>query len=221
MVIWIWLCDVSTSYNLHISANVSTSFGSIAPACGGHEQCQAKGQLWWGKSMSTQTFPKFPKMLEDFPFPTETMATDASGRIPDWLQFLSASFALSSSGGLATSIEVPGLEIDTGPETKKRLELLFQWLPLASCLSILVFFWLQRLSSTLLGCPVILALEISRSVHHCCYFSVALSDSLWPHDLQNIRLPCPSLSPRVYSNSCLLSQWCHPTISSSFATFSY
>ena len=77
--------------------------------------------------MSTQTFPKFPKMLEDFPFPTETMAIDASGRIPDWLQFLSASFALSSSGSLATSsIEVPGLDIDTGPETKKRLELLFQ-----------------------------------------------------------------------------------------------
>lgn len=77
--------------------------------------------------MSTHTFPKFPKMLEDFPFPTEKTATDASGRIPDWLQFLSASFALSSSGGLATSsIEVPGLEIDTGPETKKRLELSFQ-----------------------------------------------------------------------------------------------
>ena len=38
-----------------------------------------------------------------------------------------------------------------------------------------------------------------------------MSDSLWPH----ARLPCPSLSPRVCSNSCPLSQWCHPTISSS------
>lgn len=77
--------------------------------------------------MPTQTFPKFPQMLEDFPFPTETVATDASGRTPDWVQFLSASFTLSSAGGLATSsIEVPGLEIDTGPETKKRLALLFQ-----------------------------------------------------------------------------------------------
>ena len=42
-----------------------------------------------------------------------------------------------------------------------------------------------------------------------------VSNSLWPHGLQHARLPCPSPSPRVYSNSCLLSQWCHPTISSS------
>ena len=40
-------------------------------------------------------------------------------------------------------------------------------------------------------------------------------DSLWPHGLQNARLPCPSLSVRVCSNSCPLSQWCHPTILSS------
>ena len=41
-----------------------------------------------------------------------------------------------------------------------------------------------------------------------------LSESLWPHERQHARLPCPSLSPRVCSNSCPLSQWCHPTISS-------
>ena len=41
-----------------------------------------------------------------------------------------------------------------------------------------------------------------------------LSDSLWPHGLQNARLPCPSPIPRVYSKSCPLSRWCHPTISS-------
>ena len=35
------------------------------------------------------------------------------------------------------------------------------------------------------------------------------------HELQHARPPCPSLTPRVYSNSCPLSQWCHPTISSS------
>ena len=39
-----------------------------------------------------------------------------------------------------------------------------------------------------------------------------MSDSLWPNGLQNTRLPCPSPSPRDYSNSCPLSQWCHPTI---------
>ena len=39
-------------------------------------------------------------------------------------------------------------------------------------------------------------------------------DSLRTHGLQHARLPCPSLSPRVCSASCPLSQWCHPTISS-------
>ena len=37
---------------------------------------------------------------------------------------------------------------------------------------------------------------------------------LWPHGLQHARLPCLSPSPRACSNSCPLSQWCHPTISS-------
>ena len=47
-----------------------------------------------------------------------------------------------------------------------------------------------------------------------------MSDSLPPHGLQHTSLPCPSLSPRVGSNSCPLSQWCHPTISSSVTPFS-
>ena len=49
---------------------------------------------------------------------------------------------------------------------------------------------------------------------------LSLVDSLWPHGLQHARLPCLSLSPRVCSNSCPLSQWCHPTISSSVVPFS-
>ena len=40
------------------------------------------------------------------------------------------------------------------------------------------------------------------------------SSSLWHHGLQYARPPCPSPTPRVYSNSCPLSQWCHPAISS-------
>ena len=55
----------------------------------------------------------------------------------------------------------------------------------------------------------------------CCYCSVAqLCVTLRPHGLQHARLPCPSLSPRACSNSRLLSQWCHPTISSSISPFS-
>ena len=42
-----------------------------------------------------------------------------------------------------------------------------------------------------------------------------LSDSLWPHEPQHVRPPCPSPTPKVYPNSCPLSQWGHPTISSS------
>ena len=47
-----------------------------------------------------------------------------------------------------------------------------------------------------------------------------MSDSLRPHGLQHARLPCLSLSPGICSNSCPLSWWCHPTISSSLAPFS-
>ena len=47
-----------------------------------------------------------------------------------------------------------------------------------------------------------------------------VSDPLWPHGLQHARLLYPSPPPGVYSNSCPLSWWCHPTISSSVVPFS-
>ena len=50
-------------------------------------------------------------------------------------------------------------------------------------------------------------------------FSV-VSDSLQPHESQHARPPCPSPAPGVYPNSCPLTQWCHPTISSSVIPFS-
>ena len=49
---------------------------------------------------------------------------------------------------------------------------------------------------------------------------LVVSDSLWPHRLRHARLACPSPTPRACSNSSPLSQWCHPTISSSVAPFS-
>ena len=69
------------------------------------------------------------------------------------------------------------------------------------CLS-LSFYWLDKLKSTLL-----------------LFSHLVVSDSLWPHGLQYSRLLYPSPSPRVCSNS--LSQWCHPTISSSVTPFSF
>ena len=47
-----------------------------------------------------------------------------------------------------------------------------------------------------------------------------MSDSLWPHELQHARLPCPSPTPGVHSDSRPLSRWCHPAISSSVVPFS-
>ena len=53
----------------------------------------------------------------------------------------------------------------------------------------------------------------------CCSVT-QLCLTLWPHGLQHTRLPCPSLSPRVCSNSCPLNQWCQSTILSSVTHFS-
>ena len=47
-----------------------------------------------------------------------------------------------------------------------------------------------------------------------------VSDSLWPQGLQHARLPCPSPSPKVCSNSCSLNRWCYPIISYSVVPFS-
>ena len=50
------------------------------------------------------------------------------------------------------------------------------------------------------------------------HYSV-MPNSMWPHEPQHTRPPCPSPSPGVHPNSCPLSQWCHPTISSSVIPF--
>ena len=59
-------------------------------------------------------------------------------------------------------------------------------------------------------------MAMGSSVNQFGQFSRSVvSSSLQPHELQHARLPCPSPTPRVCSNPCPLSQWCHPTISSS------
>ena len=60
------------------------------------------------------------------------------------------------------------------------------------------------------GSPCIYSVQFSRSV-------VSDSATQWP---KHARLPCPSPTPRVYPNSCPLSRWCHPAISSSVVPFS-
>ena len=58
---------------------------------------------------------------------------------------------------------------------------------------------------------LVLSVQFSRSV---------VSNSLWPHGVHHTRPPCPSPTPRAYLNSCPLSWWCHPAISSSVIPFS-
>ena len=76
--------------------------------------------------------------------------------------------------------------------------------PKASCL-------LPRVTETVLRICGPYSVQFSRSV---------VSDSLRPHGLHHARPPCPSPTPGAYSNSCPLSRWCHPTISSSVVPFS-
>ena len=76
--------------------------------------------------------------------------------------------------------------------------------------------WLASLDPKTLDTPClwkpVSSVQFSRSI---------MSDSLWPHELQHARPPCPSLpAPKVYPNPCPLSRWCHPTILSSVVPFS-
>ena len=64
-------------------------------------------------------------------------------------------------------------------------------------------------------------------LHNCTHLSSVqfshsvVSDSLWPHESQHARPPCPSPTPGVHSKSRPSSRWCHPTISSSAIPFSF
>ena len=80
----------------------------------------------------------------------------------------------------------------------------WKWFPLYS------FFLMQHLKG-----------KVEQKGFYSVQFSHSVvSDSLWPHGLQHTRPPCPSSTPGVDSNSCPLSWWCHPTISSSVVSFS-
>ena len=75
----------------------------------------------------------------------------------------------------------------------------------------LTFKMSQCLCLVLAFLHLVISVQFSRSV---------VSDSLWPHDLQHDRPPCPSPTSRACSSSCPLSRWCHPTILSSVVPFS-
>ena len=69
-------------------------------------------------------------------------------------------------------------------------------------------------------CPISTHLLLNISSPSVQFSRSVVSDSLRPHEPKHARPPCPSPTPGVYPNSCPLSQWCHPTISSSVVPFS-
>ena len=95
-------------------------------------------------------------------------------------------------------LEPPSRDLHFTPlvstEHQDELPVLSSSFPLAPCFN-------QQFSSVQFTCSV-------------------MSKSLRPHGLQHARPPCPLPTRRVYSNSCPLSRWCHPTISSSVVPFS-
>ena len=80
--------------------------------------------------------------------------------------------------------------------------------------SVVIAFYLMHqrpLPCATVNITTVCSVQFSRSV---------MSNSLWPHESQHARPPSPSPTPGVHSNSCALSQWCHPAISSSVILFS-
>ena len=81
--------------------------------------------------------------------------------------------------------------------------------------------WIEQFNSLTIGATQKACLKILQKIQSTWIdFSVqfnpsVVSDSLWPSGLQHARLPCPSPTPRAYSNSCPSSWWCNPNISSS------
>ena len=76
--------------------------------------------------------------------------------------------------------------------------------------------WFSQEAEAILRLNILILFSCSVQSSHS-----VVSDSLGTHEPQNVRLPCPWPTPAVYSNSCPLSQWCHPTISSSVVPFSF
>ena len=127
-----------------------------------------------------------------------------------WLKYWGFSFSInfSSEYSRLTAFRIDWFELLA---VKGTLESLLQYHNLeASILQLSAFFMVQlSLNETII--TSFSSVQFSRSV---------VSDSLQPHELQHARPPCPSQTPGVYSNSCPLSRWCHPAISSSVVPFS-
>ena len=117
-----------------------------------------------------------------------------------YLKWISNEVLLYSTGNWLNVMWQPGWERSLGENGYMYIQ---GWVPLLSTWNYHnIVNWLYS---------IIKSVQFSRSV---------MPNSLWPHWLQHARLPCPSPIPRTCLNSCPLSQWHPPTISSSVITFS-
>ena len=83
--------------------------------------------------------------------------------------------------------------------------------------------WCSYLFELVFSFPLVIASEVvllNYMVSSVQFSHSVVSDSLRPHESQHTRPPCPSPTPRVHSDSCPSSWWCHPAISSSVVPFS-
>ena len=81
-------------------------------------------------------------------------------------------------------------------------------------------FFIVQLSHPYMTTGKIIALSNPEGFSSVQFSHSIMSDSLWPHESQHAKPPCPSPTPRVHSDSCPSSRWCHPAISSSVVPFS-
>ena len=104
-------------------------------------------------------------------------------------------------------------------------------LPLSTAFTESHRFWVALFSFSFVSMHTLISFLISSmtcwlfrnvlfSLHSVQFSRSVVFHSLPPHELQHARPPCPSPTPRVYSNSCPLNRWCHPNISSSVIPFS-
>ena len=80
--------------------------------------------------------------------------------------------------------------------------------------------WWAKNATHLCACVCLYDMWDPGNIQFSSFSRLVMSDSLWPHELQQARPPCPSPTPGVHPNSCPLSRWCHPTILSSVVPFS-
>ena len=78
----------------------------------------------------------------------------------------------------------------------------------------------QELRTVEISSEDILDLNIDGLQHSVQFIRSVVSSSLWPHEPQHARPPCPSQTPGLHPNPCPLCWWCHSTISTSSVTFS-